>query len=168
MASVQDASPARFDGASKLLQSLVGKRPDQPESALRVVAPPASSPSYRKLTAMTRSADLFDQLKADVRVTRHQRKTSAAAALQILFVTAQDSPKCIYLSSLKSAGLTAKNAEIQPAYLFRLRNIDFGVRGHVFALKREQRRFAGYRCPAAQGAARFQPAGRTGPKALPA
>jgi len=31
--------------------------------------------------------DLFGKLKADVKVTRQQRKTSAAAALRILFVT---------------------------------------------------------------------------------
>ena len=34
-----------------------------------------------------RSGDLFGKLKADVRVTRQQRKTSAAAALRILSVT---------------------------------------------------------------------------------
>jgi len=33
------------------------------------------------------SGDLFGKLKADVKVTRQQRKTSAAAALRILFVT---------------------------------------------------------------------------------
>jgi hypothetical protein len=36
------------------------------------------------------AVDLFDQLKAAVKVTRHQRKTSAAAALRILFVTDED------------------------------------------------------------------------------
>jgi hypothetical protein len=34
-----------------------------------------------------RSADLFGKLKADVRVTRQTRKSRAAEALRILFVT---------------------------------------------------------------------------------
>ena len=49
-----------------------------------------------------RDGDLVGKLKADVRVTRQQRKTSAAA-LRILFVTRVGIlPQSTYLSSAKT------------------------------------------------------------------
>ena len=164
MASDQDAPPARFVAPVNFFnRSLVSHAFSQTQRCVLLLR--RLRRRAKEASRDDRSADLFDQLKADARVKDTEKQRGCCFANPVCH--SPGFAKMRLLVEPKNRRAVSKERGNSTSLPFSPSQYRFWSAQARLRFETRTRRVAVYRRPAAQGATRFQPAGRTGPRALP-